>query len=119
SGYKNTVAESYYLLLAERLAEEGHQEESAELSRNIMSGEYASHAKSAALAILFKNEGKAALDDLLNAAAGTNERLRYTALTILKEHQELDIPGRWVNRFDSRFPGTKAEIIVMIGIGRD
>src|SRR5699024_1532494 len=32
-GYKNTVAESYYLLLAEGLAEEGHQEESAELSR--------------------------------------------------------------------------------------
>src|SRR5699024_6056602 len=53
-GYKNTVAESYYLLLAERLAEEGHQEESAELSRNILSGEYASHAKSAALAILLK-----------------------------------------------------------------
>src|SRR5699024_474604 len=95
-GYKNTVAESYYVILAERLAEEGHQEESAELSRNILSGEYASHAKSAALAILFKNDGKPALDDLLDAAAGTDERLRFTALTILKEHQELEIPERWV-----------------------
>src|SRR5699024_4524236 len=94
------------------------QEESAELSRNILSGEYASHAKSAALAILFKNDGKPALDDLLDAAAGTDERLRFTALTILKEHQELEIPERWVNRFDSRPPEVQADIIAMLGPGR-
>src|SRR5699024_1817057 len=93
-------------------------EESAEVSRNILSGEYVSHAKSAALAILFKNEGKTALDDLMDAAAGTDERLRFTALTILKEHQELEIPERWVNQFDSRPPGAQADIIAMLGPGR-
>ncbi len=116
--YKKILAESYYLQLVNHMQQMGNTEQSASLSRDILSGDFESHAKSAALSILYKSEREVALEELLEAASGSDERLRFTALSILKEHPQLEVPESWVNQFDNYPPAAQADIIAMLGPGR-
>jgi HEAT repeat protein len=115
---EKTLAQSYYLQLAHRMQETGNMQQSTSVSRDILSGDYEPHAKSAALSILYKSEGEATLEELLEAAAGSDERLRFTALSILKKQPQLDVPESWLNQFDSYPPEAQAHIIAMLGPGR-
>lgn len=116
-GYEQTEAKRYYLLYAGRLAEEGHNELSADISRDILSGSFTSDARSSALSILVEQEGEAALDDLIDAAESSDARLRSTALKLFEQHADWQVPERWITAtaLDELAPAVQADIIAMLG----
>ncbi|SHE64762.1 HEAT repeat [Fodinibius roseus] len=116
-GYQQEAARRYYLLYAGRLAEEGNTSQSADISRNILSGDFSSEARSSALSILVGHEGEEALDDLVEAAESSDARLRSTALSLLGQHAGWQVPERWTtaSALDELSPAVQADIIDMLG----
>lgn len=113
--YQQIEAERYYLLFANRLAEEGNTEESSAISRDILAGDYSSEVQSSALTLLAENEGEEALDDLIQAAENSDSWLRSKALTLFEENSDWPIPERWTEGLDEFSAAVQADIIAMIG----
>jgi HEAT repeat protein len=115
NGYQKTDAKRYYMLYAGRLAEEGHTSLSADISRNILSGNYSSEAQSSALFILVKNEGKTAINNVIEAAESSDARLRSTALKLFEEHKDWQVPERWTASGELDEAAVQVDIIAMLG----
>jgi HEAT repeat protein len=94
--YERSTGTKYYLLLAGRLAEQGHKDACAAICRELYRarGEDADdNVRSAALRVLADALGTEAADDLLAAAGGKSLDLREAALAILAK-----LPGESVTR---------------------
>lgn len=109
--YKKTQVISYVVLLAQRLAEEGHQHQSTEIANYLLTDYVGSQIKSSALTILAQNTGTEATDELLTALESKDKRLRTKALTIFQHSPELKIPQPWMDKLHSQSPATQTDVL--------
>lgn len=108
-------SQRYFLLFAERLAEEDYSEESAEICRNVLAGDFKSNVRSSALTILTSNLGEEASEQLLSATIGADSRLRSKALSLLVSHPDWQIWDSLINGLDEYPVAVQAEVITALG----
>jgi len=114
-GGRRRHARSSYLLLAERLAEEGHAAESAAIARRVLEQDSPAHAKQAALSALVQAEGKQALDTLLEVGTSADRTVRRGALSLVRELPGQDVTEAVLSRLDTAVAPVRADVISMLG----
>lgn len=118
-GARQRHARSSYLLLAERLIEEGHAAESAEIARRVLEEDPPAHAKQAALSALVQAEGKQALEPLLDAGTSPDQTVRRGALSLVRELPGREVTEAVLSRLDTADAPVRADVISMLGRGGD
>ncbi len=114
-GYQQAKAIRYYLLYTGRLVEEGHNNLSSDISRDILNDDFSSEVQSSALSILVENEGRDVLEYVNEAAEGSDARLRSTALKLFEQNKDWHVPEHWTTELDEFSPAVQADIIAMLG----
>jgi HEAT repeat protein len=115
---ERAAAASRYLLFAQRLLENGQKADSLRICRSLLAkntGPGESQVRSAALALLFKVQGKDALPALIEAMEYPDPAYRAAALDLA-----LGIPGeeaaaQWIAKTRQVFPEASEQIIRMLG----
>lgn len=114
--FKKAKLSSYYILYAQRVAENSMRK-SSRIYRNIIKGrkiEFAENVKCAAYSGLVSNEGKKALDDLLAAMDSDSIKVRAMALTLAGEIAGESETKKWVKKADGVSGTVRAEIVEML-----
>jgi HEAT repeat protein len=114
-GARQRHARSSYLLLAERLVEEGHAAESAEIARRVLEENPPAHATQAALSALVQAEGKQALEPLLDAGTSPDQTVRRGALSLVRELPGREVTEAVLSRLDTADAPVRADVISMLG----
>ncbi|MEF8794971.1 MAG: DUF1080 domain-containing protein [Salinivenus sp.] len=112
-------ARSHYLLFAERLAEEGHAVESAEVAHQVLEDDHPDHVKQAALSALVQAKGMQALETLLDVGTSTNQKRRRGALSLAQKLPGRKITDAFLSSLDSADPPVRADVISMLGARGD
>lgn len=112
-------ARSYYLLFAERLAEEGHPAESAEIASRVLEGDHPNNVKHAALSALVQADEEEALETLLEVGESADRELRLGALALARELPGEEVTGAFLDRLDAADPAVRADILAMLGARGD
>ncbi|MEX0928635.1 MAG: family 16 glycoside hydrolase [Balneolales bacterium] len=108
-------AGAYYLLFAQRLAEEGYTGQSSDIARQVVQGSFSDHFKSSALTTLAQNNGAQIVDELLAIAGTAGPRLRSTALSLAGSLPGEDVTNAIVSSLGQNSPAVQADIIMMLG----
>lgn len=116
---RQVAARSYYLLLAERLAEEGHATESADIARRVLEDDHPKHVKHAALSTLVQAEGAQALETLLDVGTSADRELRLRALSLARALPGEEVTETVLARLDAADAPVRADIIAMLGARGD
>lgn len=104
-----------YILLSKRLAEEGYQSESVQISREILNSNYNITVWAAALKILIQQEGSSALNELLDAAQDPDIELRSAALELAVNLEGQDVTEAFVSLLGEVDPAIRVDFINMLG----
>ncbi len=118
TAYERTIFLSNYLLLAQRLGEQGHKSRAVQICRTILDSYASSFEKNisiSALGILANLLGESVLDELLRAMDTNNEQLQAAALEFAENFPGEEITHRWMEKIDHVLPETKARIVAMLG----
>lgn len=116
--YERSKANSYYILYAQRLAEDGNKGQSAKICRGLV-GTGQGYVKCAALSTLVSVEGAKALDDILSAAKSDDLQVRAAALSLGNKIPGKAATAKWVALMDSSSSAIKANIITMLALRGD
>ena len=107
-----------YLLFAQRLLENGQKTAALRICRSLLAkntGRGESQVRSAALTLLFKIEGEAALPSLVEAMDSSDPAFRACALELA-----LKVPGKeatllWIDKAKQALPEAREQMIRMLG----
>ncbi|NQT53505.1 DUF1080 domain-containing protein, partial [bacterium] len=117
-GYERTKATSFYLLLAQRLAEAGKKPESAAICRGLIKTRPVPrerHVVSAALSVLAQAIGGDAVADLMAAADSPDKQLRAAALRLVRSVPGEAITAQLAQRLKQAAPAVRVEILGILG----
>ena len=115
---ERAAAASRYLLFAQRLLESGQKADSLRICRSLLAkntGPGESQVRSAALALLFKVEGKDALPALIEALDYPDPAFRAAALDLALEIPGEETTAQWIAKTRQVFPEASEQIIRMLG----
>ena len=116
TGGKGLESLSNYLLFAQRLAENGNMSLAEEIAREVAASHPADgYVRSAALTLLVKARGPAALDDLLWAMQDRDKALRNAALGLAPGIPGTSSTSKWVTAMNQAPPNVRSEILAMLG----
>ncbi len=118
SYYLRSEANSYYLLYARRLAEEGKENMAETICRELMESRVSPevvNVRSGALSVLVQIKGKDALPDLLDAMKVESKQYRDAALDLAKEVPGKSATKKWTQQLDDVSSQVKQEILYMLG----
>ncbi len=110
---------SFYLDFADRLAEQGYQQESEEIVRRFLGGEYPGHVRASALHTLFQFEGIQMLDELLVLAGSSDATLRAQALSLANSLEGEEVTQVLAASLNQASASRQADIIHALGERRD
>ena len=111
--YERSKANSYYILFAQRLAEEGSKSQSAKICRSLINSDQ-DHVQCAALSTLVSVEGPLALNELLAAAKSDNHKVRAAALALAGKIPGQPATAKWVALMNTSNSTKKANVINML-----
>jgi HEAT repeat protein len=115
---ERAAAASRYLLFAQRLFESGQKADSLRISRNLLAkntGAGESQVRCAALALLFRVEGKDVLPTLIEAVESPDPAFRAAALELALEIPGEEATARWITKARQVLPEALEQIIRMLG----
>lgn len=115
--YGNENATSAYLLYAQRLADNGQNEEAEGIAKSLLNKkeDQQVHTRTAALQLLTGIQGEKSLPLLLDAAGEKNPEYRAAALKFAAVHVNFSTTEKWVKKMKRAGPEVKAAIITMLG----
>ena len=106
---------TFYLIYADRLAQNGHTQMSSDISREVLSGNHPAHIKSSALFTLFMNEGDQILDELLDLAGTAGSTLAVSALTLINTLEGQVVTDMLISTLNSASEPRIPDIITVLG----
>ncbi len=118
SPYERTMAPSFYLLYARRLAESGHKTRAINICRILIENYQAqqdSHISCSALSLLADVLGAASLEDLLSSMDSPNQELRARALELAARIPGETTTTRWIEKMEEVPAEAQAQIVEMLG----
>lgn len=116
--YEKAIATAAYLLLADRLNQQGDSEACIEICSQVLEAgdaAYGTHVQCSALSILAAAKGDAVTEDLFAALDKDNFQLQSAALRLAETQPGSRSTVQWLNRIGQVSSDRQSQILAMLG----
>ncbi|MBN1126651.1 MAG: DUF1080 domain-containing protein [Sedimentisphaerales bacterium] len=117
SGYEKTKADSYYLLFAKRLVEDGCNRQSTKICRNILerrTGSDQGNIRCSALSILVEAAGENAMDEVFEAMENPDPAMQARAMELVENIPGTSVTRKLLERLETAPLDTKLKLLTTL-----